>query len=204
MDLNDHRRSRRGPSRPVTRAALVLSLLAGAASAAADDPFGQLMRQLAERPHGHAAFVERQFVSLLKQPVESSGELFFDAPDHLEKRTLLPRPESLVVDKGMLTIQRGARHYSVALRTYPQMGPFIDSIRATLAGDRAALESVYGIDFELTDHGWVLTLTPRDPKLAAVVRNIRIVGSGDLIQSVETTRADGDRSVMNITALAGS
>ena len=37
----------------------------------------------------------------------SSGELFYDAPDRLEKRTLTPSAESLVLDHGVLTAQRG-------------------------------------------------------------------------------------------------
>lgn len=161
------------------------------------------MQRFAARPHGHVAFSESQSVSVLKHPLESSGELFFEAPDHLEKRTLLPKPESLIVDRGMLTIQRGTRKYSVALRAYPQIGPFIDSIRATLAGERASLEAIYGIDFAAAEHGWVLQLTPRDAKLAGIIRNIRISGADDQIHSVETVRVDGDRSLMTVTLLPG-
>lgn len=184
-------------------AAVVLGGLsiAGLASASADDPFGRLMKLFAERPHGHAAFVETQFMSLLKQPLESSGELFFDAPDHLEKRTLLPRPESLVIDNGILTIRHGSRKYTVTLRAYPQVAPLIDSIRATLAGDRGALETVYSVRFDGGEHGWQLNLVPRDRTLAQMIKSIRISGAGEVIRTVETTRTDGDRSVMTVTVL---
>lgn len=183
--------------------ACVAGLVAATAGAGEDD-FGQLMQRFAGRPHGHAAFVETQFLSVLKHPLESSGELFFDAPDRLEKRTLRPKPETLIVEKGMLMIERGTHRYAVALKAYPQLGPLIDSIRATLAGDRAALESTYAIDFSASERGWVLGLTPRDAKLAAVIKRVSINGAGDEIRTVETLRADGDRSVMSITVLADS
>jgi hypothetical protein len=54
-----------------------------------------VMALLAMRQHGRVEFVEQQFLAILDHPVESSGELRYDAPDHLEKRTLLPRPETL-------------------------------------------------------------------------------------------------------------
>ncbi len=47
---------------------------------------------------GGWSFVEQHFLALLKRPVESSGELIYDAPDRLEKRTIEPRPETLVLE----------------------------------------------------------------------------------------------------------
>jgi hypothetical protein len=157
------------------------------------------MHRLAQRRGGHAQFVERQYLSVLKAPVESTGELHFVPPDHLEKRTLAPKAESLVIDRGMLTFERGHRKRTVALAAYPQLGAFIESIRATLAGDRASLESIYELALLGTDGGWTLALKPRDERLARVVRSIRISGHDDLIDGVEIQRIDGDRSIMTIT-----
>ena len=49
-------------------------------------------------------------------PVESYGEeLIYDAPNRLEKRTIEPRAETLVVDGETVTVQRGRRSH--VLRT---------------------------------------------------------------------------------------
>ena len=96
--------------------------------------------------HGQVSFVEQHFLALLKRPVESDGELIYEAPDRLEKRTLEPRSESLVLDGDVLTVRRGQRRRVVDLKAYPQILPFVESIRATLAGDRAALERVFRVD----------------------------------------------------------
>lgn len=176
-------------------------LFAVPAWSAADDTLDAVMRSLAARNHGHAVFTERQFIALLKKPVDSTGDLYFQAPDHLEKNTRTPVAESLVIDKGTLTMNWGAIHHSVALSAYPQVGAFIDSIRATLAGDRGSLERTYSVAFTATGDRWALSLTPRDEKLADIIREIHITGADAVIDRIETIRADGDRSVMTITQL---
>jgi hypothetical protein len=200
------RRSRFLP-RPAPLTAIIVVLAAFTGAALGDDAsemLPRLMRRLAARHHGHATFVERQFVAVLDRPLESSGELFYDAPDRLEKRTLSPKPESLMLDKGALSVHRGARSYALALRDYPQIAPFIDSIRATLAGDLAALDRNYAISFEGRADGWTLVLVPREAKLLALIARIRMTGSEDRIREVTVERADGDRSVMTIRELSDS
>jgi hypothetical protein len=175
-------------------------LLASAASAVADDAVAGLMHRLAARHGGTAQFVERQYLSLLKTPLESAGELYFEAPDHLEKHTVTPKPERVVIERGTLTLERGSRRRSLPLASYPQLGAFIESIRATLAGDRAALEALYRLELREEAPGWLLSLAPRDERLSRVVKAIRIAGHDDLIDSMEILRLDGDRSVMTISA----
>ena len=204
-------RSRTSPlqfrSRLVPLIALAALLATFARAAIAEerrDGLPQLMQQLAERRHGHAAFVERQFMAIFDRPLESSGELFYDAPDRLEKRTLAPKLESFVLDKGTLSVRRGSRSYALSLHDYPQIAPFIESIRATLAGDLVALERSYTLGFESGAGDWTLVLLPRDAKLAAVIARIRMQGSRNLVREVTVERADGDRSVMTISELPGS
>jgi hypothetical protein len=179
--------------------ACALLLAAGTPAAlAADSDLDQVMSALAQRKHGHVTFVEKKYIALLDRPVESSGELLYDAPDRLEKKTLEPKPESLVLEGGTVSAQRGRRHYVLDLKQYPQIVPFIESIRATLAGDRAALEQVFQVDFRGSVDHWALGLVPRDPKLARTVKEIHIEGEKDVIHSVEIREADGDRSLLTI------
>ena len=69
----------------------------------------QLMDSLAQHKSGRATFVETKRIAMLDKPVESLGELVFVAPDRLEKRTLKPKPESMIVDGDALTLERGGR-----------------------------------------------------------------------------------------------
>ena len=170
-------------------------IFAGAARAADLD---QLMQLLAQRRHGHVSFVEEHFLHVLDRPIESSGELLYDAPDRLEKRTLKPKPESLVLEHGVITAHRGRHTYVLNLSDYPQIVPLIDSIRATLAGDRASLERIFKVTFDGDLEHWKLLLAPSDSTVARSVKEIRIEGSRDAIHSVEIQQADGDRSLLTI------
>lgn len=176
---------------------LLLALLSAAAWAQYED-LDELMHLLARRQHGHVDFVEQHFLALLKRPVESSGELIYDAPDRLEKRTLEPRPESLVLAGDVLTIRRGQHSRQLDLKAYPEIEPFVESIRATLAGDRSTLERVFRVEFFGTLTRWALVLVPREGKMAKTISQIRIDGARDSLSTVEIREADGDRSLMTL------
>src|SRR5437763_6372096 len=184
-------RVRRG-ARPAGVAAALAFAVAFAAAGTADEAtspqpveYQQLLKLLAARRHGHVTFTEVQRLAILDRPLESSGELLYDAPDRLEKRTVNPRAETLVLEHGVLTAHRGHRTYLMPLRDYPQVAPFIESIRATLAGDREALERLFGVGFEGSLAHWSLLLVPTDARLAGAVREIRIEGERDAIRSVD-------------------
>ena len=186
----------------MTRRALVLLMLWGLCGAGTD--LDAVMGLLAMRRHGRVEFIEQQFLAVLDHPVESSGELRYDAPDHLEKRTLLPHPENLVLAGGVLTVERGGRRHVLDMHRYPQIQPFVESIRATLAGDRSALERLFHVEFSGSVERWSLTLVPVDPHLARTVKQVQIDGSRDQLLRIEIRQADGDRSLMTLRAAAAT
>jgi len=193
------RRRRRGPAAWAC-ASLALALLSGTSHAAAaeDGTLDELMALLAQRRHGEADFQQTQYLAVLKQPQRSEGVLSYDAPDHLEQRTLKPRAQSAVLDHGVLTLTSGARRRTLRLDDYPQLAPLIDSMRATLAGDRAALERRFELHLTGDLAHWQLDLQPRDERLAAIVQRIHLLGERDEIREVEVQQSDGDRSLMII------
>jgi len=177
-------------------------ILAPVVSRAAEWDIDQLLRGLAQIRAGHASFVEKKFIAILDKPVESAGELFYTAPDHLEKRTIKPKPESMILDSGTLVIERGRQKHGLQLQDYPELAAFIDSIRGTLAGDRKALERNYRLSLDGTAERWTLQLLPVDEKMQAVVKRVLIAGARDAVRSIEITQADGDSSLMLIEKLA--
>jgi hypothetical protein len=183
--------------RSASRLLFAITALVAAGSCFADD-LDALMSLLAQRKHGHVSFVEEHHLAVLDRPVESSGELLYDAPDRLEKRTLKPKPETLVLEHGVITARRGRHTYQLNLSDYPQIVPLIDSIRATLAGDRAALERIFKVQLDGSVDQWKLLLAPSDSTVARTVKQIRIEGTRDAIHSVEIQQADGDRSLLTI------
>ena len=190
----------RNPATFFLRHLLALMLLP-AIGHAADWNLEQLMQSLAQTRVSQARFVEKKTIALLDKPVESSGELFYSAPDRLEKRTLKPKPEFMVLDQGTLVIERGRQKHRLQLQDYPELAVFIESIRGTLAGDRKALERNYRLALEGTAAHWTLQLWPLDEKMLAVVKRIRITGVRDAMRSFEIFQTDGDSSLMLIEKL---
>ena len=158
----------------------------------------QVMGMLAMRQHGRVEFIEQHFLSVLSRPIESSGELRYDAPDRLEKRTLKPRAETLVLTGEVLTVERAGHLRVMDLHAYPQVLPFVESIRATLAGDRKALERLFRLDFAGSASRWTLTLVPLESKVKQSVSQVRIDGAQDQLLKVEIRQPDGDRSLMTL------
>ena len=183
------------------RAALLVLALAVPAQAA-DWTVKELFQALARERPGRATFHERKFMALLDRPLESSGELAFTPPDKMVKHTRKPREEIVTVDSERVVLERGGRRHIIGLRENPSVAVLVESIRATLAGDLAAVTYSYSVGLEGTPARWRLTLRPLDPAGQQIVERIDIDGAHAVVKAVEIRQADGDRSVMTITPVA--
>jgi len=198
-----------GGSPPARCARAALWLFAAACASAAvaaesSDPAAwdlqRLMRELAQVKTANARFLERRHLGILTAPLESSGTLVYIAPDRLEKHTLRPRPESLVLERNELTVESKERNQrrTLVLQDYPVIWAFVESIRATLAGDLPALSRFYQVGLDGGERQWRLSLIPSDPRMQDVVSEIRISGDSSWINAIEMIETGGDRSVMTI------
>lgn len=161
---------------------------------------GQLMQGLAQVTEAKGRFVESKTLSMLNRPLDSSGVLQFQAPGHLEKHTLMPKEESLVLDQGVLTIDSKARHVkrTLVLQEYPAIWAFVESIRSTLAGDLPTLERFYKVELQGDTKHWKLRLLPLELRARQMIREIVISGRENHLESIETKESNGDYSKMQI------
>ena len=159
----------------------------------------ELMIDLGRVKQAKGTFVEKKYLKLLNAPLESSGQLIYTAPYRLEKLTLSPKPESMVVDQDTLTVEMRGRKRSLQIQDYPVLWAFVESIRGTLKGDLSALQQFYKVILEGTRLTWQLQLLPTEKKMSALIQVIVIRGSKDRIATIEINESDGDRSVMTVT-----
>ena len=179
--------------------ALLGLLLAGASLAAhAAYDIDQLMGELAQYKGGRARFVETRTMAVLDRPVVSSGEMSYTPPDRLEKRTLKPRAETVVLEGDTLTIERGERRMNINVASRPEAQAFVESVRSTLSGNRQALEKHYQLELKGAAAGWKLVLLPLEPAVRALVKRITVTGQGGQVRHIEYAQADGDRSELDI------
>jgi outer membrane lipoprotein-sorting protein len=175
-------------------------LLLGAFSASSAWAFElpELMALLAKQKSGEARFTEQRFVHGLEGPLNASGTLSFTAPDKLSRRTLTPRPESMVVDGNNMVLTRGERTRTMTLDSVPELQGLVEAMRGTLSGDATALTRYFKSTVGGSAGGWTLDLQPLDSRLAAQVRSVRMSGRGSEVLGLDMEFIGGDRSVMTI------
>ena len=183
---------------------LGLALLLGAASPAWAFDLSELMSQLARQKSGEAGFVEQRFVRGVDGPLNSAGTLSFTAPDKLARKTVTPRPESMVVDGNTLTLSRAGRTRTLTLDSMPELQGMVDALRGTLMGDSKLLQQHFRTELAGSPASWTLDLKPLDERLASQVKNVRLSGRQGQVLGVEMEFIGGDRSVMTITPKASS
>lgn len=180
--------------------AVCLSMLALPA-AAAGWTLDQLMASLAQTRTAQAKFQEIKYLALLETPVESSGELLYVAPDKLIKRTIKPRPELMQLEGNTLTLERGKNKFTMQTQEAPEIAALIESMRGTLAGDRAALERNFAVALTGSRERWTLSMKPVNARALQVIRSIDVSGRRGEVQEIEVLQANGDRSVTSVTTV---
>ncbi|MFU8765517.1 MAG: Asp-tRNA(Asn)/Glu-tRNA(Gln) amidotransferase GatCAB subunit B, partial [Haliea sp.] len=129
----------------------------------------------------------------------------------LEKRTLKPRLETMVLDGDTLTLERGRRKHVLQLKDYPEVAGMIESIRATLPELPAAKRRRFVDDYGLStyDAGVLAANRPLADYYEAVVQ-----GCGDakiaanwvqveLLGQLNRGELDLGQSPVDAAALAG-
>ena len=185
---------------PPRRAAFLLGLAAlipvrASAQPAAPPPVVEaLMRAMRAVPERRDAFTEERAIPELDLPLPSSGVLLWRAPDRLEKHTTSPIDERLRVEGNRLSYERADRgiRRDFGLDDQPEMRALVEAVRATLAGDLAALSRHYEAAFDGAPAAdWRLTLTPLSTRVRAAVQRIHLSGRGAQILAVDTEGGGG-------------
>ncbi|MDP3701862.1 MAG: LolA-related protein [Hylemonella sp.] len=187
-------------TRTLTRILLLALLLSGMGLAQAQATFGveQLFALMAGQKRLTTTYTEQKFIKGLDAPVESSGELLFEAPSRMVKRTLLPKPETLMLDGAQATVERGRQQRTVTLEDHPEVAVHVEGLRACLAGDLGTLVRIYFVSLSGTAAQWKMTLVPRDAQAAAQVQAITLGGEQADIRTVQVLLSDGDSSLTRI------
>lgn len=160
----------------------------------------QLLGALAGRQEGTARFHETRTLRIVTAPLHTAGRLYYRRPDVLEKQVLTPREERLRIEGDRLTIEDGSADSprSLQLSDHPALLAAIESIRAPLTGNGATLRRLFEVSLGGSERRWLLTLVPREPAYAQIVRTVQVRGSGARVESIAIEEASGDRSVIAI------
>ena len=155
------------------------------------------MKDLAGVRQGRAEFSEQKSIPELSSPLPSTGSLSWVAPDRLEKHTTWPTEEILRVEGDRLLLERPAQNLrqELSLDQSPEIRPFVEAIRATLAGDLETLRRYYEVSFSPEGEGWHMVLTPLSARIRVALQRVDIYGSRGFVRQVETRGNDGITSL---------
>jgi len=179
--------------------ALGLFAWAGASRAEADE-LDRLLARFGQIEALSAHFREEKRMALLKAPLVSEGDLYYQKPRSLARHTRTPLASSLLLAGTSLSFGRGADVQSVSLDAQPALAVLVDAFVGVLAGDRKALEREARLTLELRDdQRFHIVITPIREPLKRLVRLIELEGQGSTLTSMRLVDQSGDETLTLFT-----
>lgn len=158
----------------------------------------RIRAQRASAPQVQADFQEQKDVHLMKEPIKSSGKVWFQKPNKFRREVEGNSPSITVSDGQQLWIYypkfKSAEHYSLGKHSPLDAG--IAALTAALNLEN--VENNYHITAQREDSGFELALTPRNPSLKRLLQTFKIQMNADLqVQRTEMIQPNGDRILTN-------
>jgi outer membrane lipoprotein-sorting protein len=156
----------------------------------------RIREKRAAAPSMQADFQEQRKVHLLDEPINSSGKIWFQAPNKFRVERKGNAPSITVCDGQQLWIYypnfKSAEHYSLARRS-----PLDAAISAiTTALNLESVEHTFHIAGEKAEKGYDLELTPRNPSMKRIFQKLLLHMSDDLFaERTDMLQPNGDQIV---------
>ena len=163
----------------------------------------EVLAGLARVERSDATFEETRHIAALTAPVIRRGTLRYVRPADLEMVVQTPVAERVRVSGTTLTIEGRNGVREVRLGDMPAIAGWVESVRATLAGDVPALGRHFTVRASGDISRWQLDLTPLSAELAAFVTRVTISGANAQIGRIDVIEASGDRSEMVVSPVRG-
>ena len=155
----------------------------------------ELMRLFSTSGVVRAHFEETRWISLLAQPIETRGVVYFAPPDRLMRDTEHPGRSRVVVDGTRVAFEDETGHRVMDLGSSGVAQALTGSLMVLLRGDIAELHERYRVSFRSPENGWRLDLEPRSRKVRALIAVTTFRGRGASLLSMETVETNGDRTL---------
>jgi outer membrane lipoprotein-sorting protein len=154
----------------------------------------------ASSPYLQAQFREQRNVHLLDEPISSSGQVWFQAPNKFRREIKGNAPSVTISDGQQLWIYYSkfnlAERYSLAKRS-----PLDAGLAALTAGlTLQNFEATYNVTGRKERDQFVLTLQPRAPSIKRLLQRLVITLNSNLqVTRTEMLQPNGDQTVTEYT-----
>jgi outer membrane lipoprotein-sorting protein len=160
-----------------------------------------LMERFAASGGVRVRFRELRHLSILTDPIETTGTLYFAPPDRLARHVTRPGRSSVIVEAGRISIgdETGQRVFDV--NTSEVARALVGNLMIVLRGDLESLKARYSISFDSDGENWTLDLEPRSRALRGIIDSIRFTGRSRELSAMETRESNGDRTIMRFSEI---
>jgi hypothetical protein len=168
----------------------------------ASEGMDTVMGLLARVSLSESSYLEEKHYDMLDIPMVRSGQLSYRAPDFLswvQGQNGQLRFE--IHGNEMIAYRGNSVHQRMPLDSVSAASAFVESFRATLAGDARRLSEHYYIAFSGQPDSWQLSLKPRHDDIGRFIEHIRISGESDRIHEIRIEESNGDWSLMRLESL---
>jgi len=176
----------------------------------AEELLSKIFRQLGDGANHDATYLERKYISFLDVPLSHSGRMSFLPPDTLVRQQRSPSRQTFTVIGQQVTIEKmsgqtaekGSEIKQISLQTLPPLLIFAEAMRAIMLGDMARLQKYFSVSASGSVDRWVLTLSPLDKQMKALIDKVQFLGQSGVVTGIKTYEVDGDWSDMQLTPVA--
>jgi hypothetical protein len=160
-----------------------------------------LMERFAGSGGVRVRFRELRHLSILTDPIETAGMLYFAPPDRLARHASWPSRSSVVVEAGRVSVgdETGQRVFDFNKSEVARA--LVGNLMIVLRGDLEALKAEYSISFDSDGENWTLDLEPRSRALRGIIDGIRFTGRGREFSAMETRESNGDRTIVRFSEI---
>ena len=167
----------------------------------APNELAALMEHFAGSGGVRVRFRELRHLSILTDPIETAGVLYFAPPDRLARHTTWPDRSSVVVEAGRVSLgdETGQRVFD--FDTSEVARALVGNLMIVFRGDFESLKARYSISFDSDGENWTLDLEPRSRALRGIIDRIRFTGRSRELSAMETHESNGDRTIMRFNEI---
>lgn len=143
-----------------------------------------------------ADFNETRQISLLTDPIETRGILYFSPPNRLARETTWPSQSRIAVHGVQVAFQDEMGTRRLNLSSSELARHLVGTLMLLLRGDLSELQARHSITFTSDGRRWQLGLEPRSSAVRGIIEGVGISGVGWTLESMKTTETNGDTTVV--------
>jgi outer membrane lipoprotein-sorting protein len=156
-----------------------------------------VLNQLSQHAAVRASFTQQRQNPALTQPQTSSGQLLFVTDHGMLWQVQQPYQETLALT-GTKTTRIDANGHTQPVRNERGVSQISQMLQSMLAGQLDAVMKQFNVSVDGTAAEWTLHFTPKQARVAQVLRGIELDG-GAFLQGIHIAMQDGTQTDIRMT-----